>query len=179
MPDDPNAPDPSAPPPPADPPADPPDPKLGAEGEKALEAFKTRAREAEKEAKAAKTELEQLRIASLTGQDKAIAEAKAAGRAEALKDGNERLLRAEVKALAAEMKFADPADAAHFVDLAKYDPDGDSSKQMKADLAALLKDKPYLAAGPGSGSGEGGPRGGTQTKEPDVDAWIRAATGRS
>lgn len=137
------------------------DAPLGPEGEKALEAFKARAREAEKEAKAAKAELEKVRIELLSGQDKAVAEAKAEGRREALEAANQRLVRSEVRALAAGF-LADPDDAVHFLDLSQYEPgdDGDfDRKAIQADLAQLVKSKPYLSPSPGAGAGEGGPRG--------------------
>jgi chromosome segregation ATPase len=58
----------------------------------------------------------------------------------------ERTVRAEVRGLAAE-KFADPEDAAAFLDLAAYvSEDGDiDAAQIKTDLADLLKRKPHLA----------------------------------
>ncbi|WP_174545616.1 hypothetical protein [Nocardiopsis dassonvillei] len=58
----------------------------------------------------------------------------------------DRAVRAEVRALAAD-GFADPADAAAFLDLASYaGEDGDvDSDQIKADLDDLLKRKPHLA----------------------------------
>jgi len=65
----------------------------------------------------------------------------------ATQKANRRIVRAEVKALAAET-FADPADAAAFLDL--DDIDVDDSGEVDADeireqLAALLVRKPHLA----------------------------------
>lgn len=117
-------------------------------------------RKNEKEKKAALAELEKLRNESLTGQEKAVAEARAEGRAEAMKDANRRLLHAEVRAAAAGV-LADPDDAVHLLDLDQFDPDEIDRKAITAALDQLVKAKPYLSPTPGNGSGEGGARGGT------------------
>lgn len=60
---------------------------------------------------------------------------------------NARIVRAEVKVLAADL-FADPADAALYLDLSKYDVDDDGAVDedaIKADLVDVLKSKPHLA----------------------------------
>lgn len=60
----------------------------------------------------------------------------------------ERAVRSEVKALAAE-GFADPDDAAAFLDLSKYASGDDvDSASIKADLADLLARKPHLGKSP-------------------------------
>lgn len=62
---------------------------------------------------------------------------------------NARIVRAEVKALAADL-FAYPDVALGLVDISKYDVDdnGDvNADDIKADLLAVLKDKPLLAKG--------------------------------
>lgn len=67
--------------------------------------------------------------------------------AEATSKANARIVRAEVKALAAET-FADAADAAPFLDLSQYEVDdnGDvDADQIRDDLKALLQRKPHLA----------------------------------
>lgn len=135
---------------------------------------------AEKAAGDAKRELDQLRQQSMSDADKAVAAARAEGRSEALKTANERLLRAEVRALAANV-LADPDDAVHLLDLAAYEANSDGDfdrKRIKADLDALVKSKPYLSPRPGNGAGEGGPRGGTGAKEPSMDDWLRSAARR-
>jgi len=78
-----------------------PDAKLGEAGEKALAEFKTRARAAEKEAKAAKAELEKLRIASMDDQEKAVALARSEGEQTAIQKVGGRLVDAEVRIAAA------------------------------------------------------------------------------
>lgn len=62
---------------------------------------------------------------------------------------NERIIRAEVRALAAET-FADPTDALPNIDLSSYDVSDDGevdADAIKADLADVLKKKPHLAKG--------------------------------
>lgn len=121
---------------------------LGAEGVKALEAFKARARAAEKSAKDAQSELERLRQAAMSDTEKAVATAKAEGRKEALAEVTSRLVRAEVKAAAAG-KVADPDDVAALLgDLNAYvKDDGEvDSKSLASAIDALVKAKPYLAA---------------------------------
>lgn len=58
----------------------------------------------------------------------------------------QRAVKAEVRGLAAE-KFADPDDAAAFLDLGGYvSEEGEvDTDQIKSDLADLLKKKPHLA----------------------------------
>lgn len=73
---------------------------LGPEGEKALAAFKDRARVAEREAKAAKAELDKLREQTMSEQERAVSQAKAEGRTEALREAGTRLVDAEVRAAA-------------------------------------------------------------------------------
>lgn len=137
--------------------------------------WKSLARKHEKAEKAAKAELDKLRAASMSEQEKAVAEARAEGRAEAAKSANERLLRAEVRSLAAPI-LADPDDAVHLLDLSGYEPDESGEydrKAIQSDLNALVKNKPYLGTQPGSGSGEGGPRGRPSTS-PEDDPLVAA-----
>jgi hypothetical protein len=84
------------------------------------------------------------------GKDKDMPDADAIRReaeTAATEKANARIVRAEVKALAADL-FADPADAPLYLDLTKYDVDDDgnvAADEVKADLKQLLKDKPHLA----------------------------------
>lgn len=77
------------------------DTELGPKGEKALEAFKARARDAEARAKKVETELEELRKERMTAEEKAVADAKAEGVREGEKKSAVRLVDAEVRAAAA------------------------------------------------------------------------------
>ncbi len=131
--------------------------------------WKELSRKNEREAKRLRTELEKLQQQSMSEQEKAVAQAKAAGYTEGLSAATERLRRAEVRAAASGL-LADPSDAVHLLDLEKYQPNDDGDfdrKAIEADIAALVKVKPYLGATPGNGAGEGGPRGiGPQPNKP-------------
>lgn len=123
--------------------------------------WKELSRKNEREAKRLRAELDKLQQASMSEQEKAVAQAKVAGYTEGLTAATVRLRRAEVRAAAAGL-LADPEDAVHLLDLDQYQPNDDGDfdrKAIVADIAALVKAKPYLGATPGNGSGEGGPRG--------------------
>ena len=116
-------------------------------------------------AEASKSELERAQEAAQKNSE----------RAQALLD---RAVRAEVKAFAAE-GFADPEDAAAFLDLKSYtDESGDiDSTRIKDDLAALLSRKPHLgksptsrtpAPNPAQGSSANGPSGTRQLSREDI-----------
>lgn len=150
------------------------DPKLGAAGERALREERSARTKAEREAKAAKKELDELKAASATDAEKAIAKAKEEGKAEALKAANARVLRSEIKAAAAG-KLADPNDAVRLLDSDEFtNDDGDvDDKKLKAAIDTLLKDKPYLAGkSRANGDAGGGPRG--KDAAPSMDDWLRS-----
>lgn len=166
----------------ADPGAGDDDDQLGDAGRRALAQERTARRTAERAANAARAELDRIRAESQSETDKAIAKAKAEGSAEALAKANDRVLRAEVKALAAG-KLADPADAVALLDLSEFTVGDDGAVDAKAvgkAIDQLVKDKPYLAAGQRSaattGSADGGARG-TGTKPVDMNAWLRGEPG--
>jgi hypothetical protein len=139
------------PPPPADSPADPPatgEDALPEGAKKALAAARKDAREAQKAARELAAQVKQFEDRDKSEADKASDRATAAEqRAAALLT---RTVRAEVRALAAET-FADPADAAAFLDLAGYADDAGEvdADKIKTDLAELLTRKPHLAKTPG------------------------------
>jgi hypothetical protein len=148
------------------------DPKLGAGGEKALREERAARTKAEREAKTAKKELEDLR-AGATEQEKAIAKAKEEGKAEALKGANARVIKSEIKAAAAG-RLANPAVAVRLLDPDDFtDDDGEvDDKKLKAAIDQLLKDEPYLAGkGRANGDAGGGPRG--KDAGPTMDDWLR------
>lgn len=154
------------------------DDKLREAGTKALTDERAARKRAEREAKEAKAELDKIRNAGQSEQEKAIAKAKAEGTTEALKTANARILRAEIKA-AAGGKLTDPADAVRLLDLSDFEVDADGEVDSKAIAKAidqLVKDKPYLAGnGAGNttrGSADQGARGGGGSK-PDMNAWLR------
>ncbi|MFB7671671.1 hypothetical protein ACFC26_09660 [Kitasatospora purpeofusca] len=143
-------PDPDAPPPTGDP-GDPGDDALGDAGKKALAAMKAERAAAKQQAAAEKKRADDLaaKVAEFEDRDKSeleratAASEAASARAEA---ATARAVRAEVKALAAD-GFADPTDAAAFLDLTQYaGADGEiDTGRITSDLADLLKSKPHLA----------------------------------
>lgn len=61
---------------------------------------------------------------------------------------NERIIRSEIRSIATELRFADPADAYRFVDMAAVNvDDAGEPTNVKALLEKLAKDKPYLLGG--------------------------------
>ena len=103
---------------------------------KELEPLAAKAREAEE---AQKSEAERLTSQLAAAEERVTAV-------------QQRVVRAEVKALAAE-SFADPEDAHAFLDLGGYvDEDGDvDTAAISKDLKDLLKRKPHLAKPEDSG----------------------------
>lgn len=117
-----------------------------------FKAERTRRQAAETALEASKpkvAEYDRLAEASKTAEERAT-EAATAAEARANKLVN-RAVTAEVKALASS-GFADPEDAAAFLDLSKYaTDDGDvDTEAVKTDLAALLVRKPHLGKTPGT-----------------------------
>jgi hypothetical protein len=152
---------------------DKPDPKLGAAGERALREERAARTKAERDAKAVKKELDDLKAASATDAEKAIAKAKQEGKTEALKLANARVMKSEIKAAAAG-RLANPAVAVRLLDPDDFtDDDGEvDEKKLKAAIDQLLKDEPYLAGkGRANGDGGGGPRG--TDAAPSMDDWLR------
>jgi hypothetical protein len=172
-------PDPATPPaePPATPPAPPapaPEEPLGPAGMSALVAERAAAAAAKAEAKALKDRLEALETANLSDQERAIAEARQAARAETLTEVNARLFTATAEGKAAG-KVADPSlftdpDVARkllgFTDIPVTSDGGIDAEAISTAIDALVAAKPYLAASNGAtppkptGSADGGARGG-------------------
>jgi membrane protein involved in colicin uptake len=128
-----------------------------------VEKWKALSRQNEKAAKKAQADLETIKRTGMTEQEQAVAkardEAKAEARAEVMRD---RIV--DKVEIAAAGKLADPADAAALLgDLDRFlVGDQIDSKAITSAIDDLLKAKPYLSPQPGSGSGEGGPRGANQ-----------------
>lgn len=134
---------------------------LRPEGEKALEAWKQRAKDAERVAKDAgatakerdqlRTELEQLREKSKTQdekeREKLVKEAEERVRKETLTTTNARLVRYEMRARAAG-KLTNIDDAERFLDVSEFkvsdDGDVDGASIDKA-IDALIAERPYLS----------------------------------
>lgn len=157
---------------------------LGDAGKKALDAMKAERNTARRELREAKRLLAEATAPKAPEGDQPDPEAiKAEARREALAAANERILRSEVKAAAAQ-KLTDPGDALRLLDLSQFevDDDGNVDEQEIADaIDDLLTKKPYLAAQGGKrfqGSGDGGARKGPQAPaqltRADLDAMTPA-----
>lgn len=140
---------------------------LGDAGKRAL-AEERRAR------KAAEKELETLRKAAMTDQEKAIAEAKATALADASKAAAPRLVRAELRAAAAEAGLSkDALDGfLEYADLARFVGD-DGEPDSKAIAAAVKR----LGGNAGRGADfDGGARNGA-ARPLDMSTLIRQKAG--
>ncbi|MGW5645056.1 hypothetical protein ACWEV3_40945 [Saccharopolyspora sp. NPDC003752] len=128
--------------------------KLGDAGKAAIDKERQAAKEARATAKAAQTELEAVRAeleklqdATKSDQDKAMDKAAKDARTATVQEFHAHLVRAEARAVAAELGFHDPADAAQ-ADLAGVKVGGDyavDGASVRAAVEALLTSKPYLA----------------------------------
>lgn len=139
---------------------------LGDAGKKALDAMKAQRKAANDRAKAAEERATALETA-LAAKDKpaeeqALDAARAEARAEAQKAADARILKSELRAVAAG-KLANPADALAFIDLSEFTVDADGepdSDALNEAITDLLKARPYLAANPNQnpfqGQGDGG-----------------------
>lgn len=139
------------------------------------------------EVKSKAAELDKVREASQSDLERAVTAARKEGAQQATTAANQRLVRAEARALAAGAKFRDPSDAVAFLgDLSKVrvstdgEVDTDALNQALADLA---KSKPYLlqeekptrpTGDPGQGPRADAPVNGAEA----MNAMIRSASGR-
>jgi hypothetical protein len=99
--------------------------------------------------KAKAARLDQIEQANASETEKAVKAAREEGRAEVLKTANERLVNAEVRALAAAAKFRDPTDAiaqlaARLGEVKVGDSGEVDGTAVKALLDELATAKPYL-----------------------------------
>lgn len=141
---------------------------LGDPGKRALDTMKARLK-AERDARTkAEADLAAAKAAA-EGREAEHAAAVEAQRVrdEALRNANQRIVRSEIKAIAAK-HLADPLDALRFLDLEDFDVDenGDvDTASIEASITQLVHNKPYLAAQGGNrfqGSGDGGARNESQ-----------------
>jgi len=120
----------------------------------------------------AQQELARLRREGMTEQERLVAEARQAGKAEALQAAGLQVAAAEFRALAAG-RLADPAAALEDLNLARFV--GEDGTVNKRSLAAMV-DRLAAAAAPAApkpGSIPGGPHGATGETD-----FIRQAMGR-
>lgn len=155
------------------------DEDLGEAGKAALAKERGARRAAEKEAKATKAQLAKLQAGAMSEQEKAVAEAKEAGKAEVLSVANERLVRAAVKS-AATGKLANPSLAPKLLDLSDFevDDDGDvDEKAIDAAIAKLVKENPELANGVRKPGALPGSKGGQSNAAQSMNDLIRERAG--
>lgn len=156
------------------------EPDLGDAGKRALDEERAARKDADRKLKAAEAALEKIKAASMTEQERAVAEAKAQARAEVLEEANERLLRSEIRAAAAG-KLTDPDDAPALLgDLGRFlADDGEiNTKAIKSAIGELVKSKPYLAvAGSRPGPLPGG--GARPSSGTSINDEIRQMAGRA
>ena len=169
-----DAPDPAAVPPAATEPAAAPvaDEPLGEPGKRALDAERAAHKEAKRQLREMETQLEEARLAQMSEQEKAVAEARKAGESDATARVQTRLFAAETKVAAAgkladPSLLADPDVAVKLLGLAQIPvtSDGDiDSEAISQAIDQMLLVRPYLAASNGatptpSGSADGGAQG--------------------
>jgi hypothetical protein len=156
---------------------------LGDAGKRALDAMKADRNAALAASKAAERELEQLKAASLSETEKAIAAARKAGADEVTERLHARVRRAEVKlalggAGATPSLIEDLANAAEFAALKVDDSDqvvglDDALKAHKA----RVPDAYRAPATPGPGSVDGGPRAPGAPRATDLATAVAARLG--
>lgn len=114
------------------------------------EKWKSLSRKNEDTAKAnaaAAKRLEEIEAANASELDKAVAKARDEGRAEVQSAANARLISAEARALAAEVKFRNPTLAVKAIDLSGVSVSDDGTVDVAAirtALGDLAKADPYL-----------------------------------
>lgn len=166
--------DPAAPPavPPATPPATPPAPPAdGGDGTD----WKAEAKKWESRSKANHTELERLRAANMSDQEKAVAEAEKAGRTAAATEYGQKLASAEFRAAVAAAGI-DLGEAAELIDVNRFvGEDGEVNvAAIKSAVTKLAKLAPARGAGRSGGDMGGGSGSGDQNAS--IDKQIEAAT---
>jgi hypothetical protein len=145
---------------------------LGDAGKKALDAMKAERNEAAKRAKALERELEQVRQASMSEAEKAVAEAEQRGRTTAASEFGKRLARSEIRATAADAS-ADLEGVFDYLDLGRFVSEG-GEPDTKA-IKAFIDGLPKKATTP---SFDGGTRG-TARAGGDMNQIIRRAAGHA
>jgi hypothetical protein len=156
---------------------------LGDAGKRALDAMKAERNAAVAAAKAAERELEELRAASLSETDKAIAAARKAGADEVTERLHARVRRAETKlalarAGAVPSLIEDLANAAEFAALTVDDADqvAGLDDAIKAHRSRV-PDAYRAPSVPGPGSVDGGPRAPGTPRATDLATAVAARLG--
>jgi hypothetical protein len=122
---------------------------LGDAGHKALESERQARRDAERKAKATQDELDKLKAASLSDEEKRQKRLADLEREQAdwQRERQEFLLERAVQGSAAKLGFVDPTDAVALLDRSslEYETDG-TPRNLDQQLTALAKAKPHLLA---------------------------------
>lgn len=148
---------------------------LGDAGKQALQRMKAERDEQKRLARTTQAELEKLRNATATEQEKALHAARSEGATEAAKSFGQRLARTEFDAAAARRNpDFDTAGPLEYVDLAKFVGE-DGEPDTKAIKAAVERLVPEATGTP---SFDGGSRR-SAPKGNDMNALIRKAAGRA
>lgn len=139
--------------------------------------WKAHSREWEKRAKAnanAATELEKLKAANMSEQEKAVTEAEKAGRTAALAEAIPQIAQARLEAHAARAGV-DLSEFAEFIDLTKFVGE-DGQVDDKAIKAAVTKFAKLAPPGAGRSGGDMGGGGGSGDQNASLDKQIEDAT---
>jgi hypothetical protein len=137
--------------------------------------WKAEARKWEGRAKANHTELETLRAANMSDQEKAIAEAEKKGRTAAATEYGQKLAAAEFRAAVAAAGI-DLGEAAEYIDVTRFVGD-DGEVNVTAIKAAVTKfSKLAPARGAGRSGGDMGGAGGSGDQTASLDKQIEDAT---
>jgi len=158
---------------------------LGDAGRAALDKERKARRDADRQLKQLRKELDELRAQQQAGADQDTAQqaadkARREAEAAALAKANTRILAAEVKAAAAG-KLADPSDAARYLDMSEFEVSDDGTVDSDAIAEAisdLIKAKPYLAAKASGfqGTGDGGARRNGSAPQQVTEAQLKTMT---
>jgi flagellar biosynthesis/type III secretory pathway protein FliH len=159
------------------------DEPLGAAGIRALDSERQRAKVAERERDELKQKIEELQNATRTDAEKALAQARKEGAAEALAKADARVRRAEVRtALAAagvNPALLDLAAKADLFAALKVNEEGEV-EGLTAAVESFKRSTPDLFRAAGRTPGfDGGPRGDAPSPGTDMNRLIRQAAGRA
>ena len=163
----PPAPTPPEPPAPSPPAPTPPAPNGGPADPDDVEGLRRSLAAERKRAAAAEADLTKLRQQNMTDAERQIAEARAAGKAEAETAAALRIAAAEFRGLAAG-RIADPDAAIELLDLAKFVKDGEPDREAIAAAIEQLAAVPAAPPPPGQI-----PAGARQSTAPVSDDWLR------
>ncbi|MFI7014392.1 hypothetical protein [Streptomyces sp. NPDC050164] len=133
--------------------------------------WKAEARKWETRAKTNHTELEKLRTANMSEQEKAVAEAEKAGRTAAASEYGQKLAAAEFRAAVAAAGI-DLGDAAEYIDVNRFVGE-DGEVNVAAIKSAVTKFSKLAPKGPGRSGGDLG--GGSGDQGPTLDQQIAQA----